>query len=506
MISEKDISLKDIHQILFQNLKIEISSDVKEKVKRNREKLLEKIESGEIIYGVNTGFGSLKDKAISKLELEILQENLIKSHAIGVGNFTPFDVVKLTLLYRLISLSKGYSGVRAEILEKLKEVFNKEIYVYIPLHGSVGASGDLAPLAHLALFLIGKGKVVKENKIIDFDYKEFEPIKLKEKEGLAIINGTSFSLALITYAYFNLLKIIDNLLFALALSYCGLKGNIDALSPFIHDVKKHNGQKIVAEILRKLLEDSDFVIFSKYGKDQDSYSLRCIPQILGPVIDTLTFTKDIIEKEINSVSDNPIFDDKGTPYSGGNFHAMNLALLSDYMKICCAVIANLVERLIFKFLDPSLNKGLPPFLTKNPGLNSGLMILQYTIASLTAEIRTLSNPSSIHNISTSANQEDVVSMSVPSLISLLHILEKLKIIVSSLVFTSIVAIEIRKENEERLKVCGSSILSHFYENCRRFVNVNIKDKDDVYYESLANLNEYLFSNYLELKIINDYLL
>ena len=496
------ITLKDVFLLLKNNEKLKITDEIKEKLDTSRQKLFMRIKEGNTIYGVNTGLGELKDKVISFSELGTLQENIIKSHSIGIGEPAPLDIVKLTILFRILSFVPGYSDIRSVLLEKLIQLYNSDIHPFIPLEGSVGASGDLAPLAHLGLFLIGRGKVIKNGEISDFEYQNFRPIELQEKEGLALVNGTSYSLALLTFNYFKFLKILDNLLFGLALAFNGLRGNIDSLHPFIHDLKKYKGQKFIVNRLRKLLEGSDFIIDSKKGSNQDSYSLRCIPQILGPLVDTIQFVKYIIESEINSVSDNPLFDENGINYNGGNFHAMYLAIASDYLKICGGIAANHIERLIFKFTDRNLSKGLPPFLTLNPGMNSGLMLLQYTAASLVAEIRTLAVPSSIHNIPTSANQEDVVSMSVPSLITLKKIIEKLEILVSLLIFTSIIAVEIRKYKQEGNTV-GSKELQLFYEKCRKMIKTEIINSDDVYYDDVYKLIKVIFSDFLnELNYIN----
>ncbi len=489
------MSLRDIFTIIKNNEKLKVSDKLKERINKNRRKLSAKIEEGNIIYGVNTGLGELKDKVISVSDSRVLQENIIKSHSIGVGEPASPDVAKLTILFRALSFIHGYSGIRSILLDKLIELYNTDIYPFIPSEGSVGASGDLAPLAHLGLFLIGKGKVIRNNQIMNFEYQDFKPIKLQEKEGLALVNGTSYSLALLTFNYFKFLKILDNLLFGLSLAFDGLRGNIDSLHPFIHGLKKYKGQKYIADKLRNLLKGSDFVISSKKGSDQDSYTLRCIPQVLGPLIDTMQFVKYVIESEINSVSDNPVFDENGVDYNGGNFHAMYIAISSDYLKICGGIIANLVERLIFKFTDRNLSKGLPPFLTLNPGMNSGLMLLQYTAASLVAEIRTLATPSSIHNIPTSANQEDIVSMSIPSLITLKKIIEDLEILTTLLIFTSIISIEIRKSKHEGNMV-GSRELQLFYEKYKEMIKIEIMYADVIYYEDIYSLSKVIFPSSL----------
>lgn len=492
LINEDFIRLRDILNCFRKSYKIRLSDEVRDKIERNRSIIVKYIKRGDrVIYGVNTGLGELKDKILPSREVEKLQENMLMSHAVGVGKPASLDIVKLTILFRVISLSRGYSGIRSIILDKLIETYNKDIHLFIPLEGSVGASGDLAPLAHLGLFLIGKGKVVRNSQPIEFDYKEFKPIRLKEKEGLALINGTSYSLALLTINYLKFVRVLDILFNALALTFNALKGNIEALSSFIHSTKYHNGQRYAAYKLRRLLDKSYYVINSKSGSDQDAYSLRCIPQVLGPVIDTLLQIRHVIENEINSVSDNPLFDEEGNPYNGCNFHAMYIAIASDYLKIDGGVIANLIERLLFRMLDANLSKGLPPFLTKRPGRNTGLMILQYTAASLTAKIRDLSTPSSIHNIPTSANQEDLVSMSVPSLTTLAEIVDSLEILVSALILSSIIGIEIRRENMGTGNI-GSKELENFYNKCKRLVNIEIKESDKIYYEDLYTLKESLF--------------
>jgi histidine ammonia-lyase len=400
------------------NISIGITNGSLKNVKKAR-KLVEKwIKNDEVIYGVTTGFGEFKDVKISGHDLETLQHKLIISHCAGVGECLPKNIIRLMLLLRINSLAKGHSGVTTELLDYLIQIFNLNIVPYIPSQGSVGSSGDLAPLAHLASFLIGKGYAYYENEIYPSDVLleklSLKPITLKAKEGLALINGTqmmtAFAVEIIERAK-RLSKLAD---ISGAMSIEALRGSYNAFKPELHKIRPHKGQINTANNMMRLLADSDInKSHANCGRVQDSYSLRCIPQVHGSVKDTIEFAGRTIEIEINSATDNPlIFPDSPADsqhIEGGNFHGEPIALAMDYLKIALSELANISERRTARLVDGSLS-GLPRFLTDNGGLNSGLMIAQYTAAALVSENKSLCYPASADSIPTSANQEDHNSM------------------------------------------------------------------------------------------------
>ena len=487
LIPPREFKLRDVIDIMGRGLKLRLDRGVEKRLGDLRGGILNLIKEGYEIYGYNTGFGDLKDTRISDRDLIRLQENLIRSHAVASGEPAPLDIIKLTLLFRAISLSRGYSGVRAELINYLIDLFNKDIHIYMPMDGSVGSSGDLNNLAFIGLFMIGEGRIVSGGEVIEYDYTGVKPFKLREGEGLSLINGVSYSLAMLTESYLRLLKVLDNMIFASALSYNALRGNIYALSEKIAEARPIYGQAIVAKMIRELLEGSTYTISSRRGRDQDAYSLRCIPQILGPIIDTMIYVKDVIEGEANSTSDNPIFDEGGEPYYGGNFHAMNLALASDYLKTCTPIIANLSERLIYRLLNRRLSRGLPPYMTMRPGLNTGLMLLHYLASSLTAEVRSLASPTSVNNIPTSSDQEDIVSMSIPSIMLLRRSIDLVELVTASHIYLSILGIEARGGG-----CIGSDKLDEFYRYCRRHADTSILEGDKPYYMDIHRLRDAIY--------------
>ena len=463
-----------------------LGDDARRAMEESRTRLLDALGRGPV-YGVNTGFGELKDVVIPAEEAKTLQLNLVRSHAVGVGRPAHPDVVALTALFKAVELARGLSGVRPEVAEALLEVYNRRIHVYIPIHGSVGASGDLAPLAHLALFLVGEGEYFEEGVRRRGLPGDFRPMSLEEKEGLALVNGTAFSLALLTHSLLRAYRLLDRALLALALSFAAMGGNLNALEAFIHRSKRHRGQAYVAEKLRSLVGDSGLVINSPSGSEQDPYCMRCIPQVLGPLVDALEYARTTAENEMNSVSDNPIIDGEGRVYSGCNFHAMYLAQAAEALKPPLAALGGLGEKNLARLLAGAHRAGLSKFLASRPGLDSGLMILQYTVASLVAEARTLASPALIHNIPTSAGQEDVNSMSVPSLIMLEEMLERLEWVVSALTYASVLALHARLGGGGPGGAIGT-----FYRRLVGLVETRILEGDLAYQASLERLRGELF--------------
>lgn len=415
VLDGKNLNLENSLMITKENYVLSISKSAEKKVRDSR-KLVDKwIQKEEIIYGINTGFGEFKDVVISKEQTEALQRNLILSHSSGVGEPIEDDVVRLMILFRINSLIQGHSGVRIELINFLLKFFNFGLIPQIPQQGSVGCSGDLAPLAHLASTLLGEGYIKYKGKIIKskvaLKKAGLKPFVLSSKEGLALINGTqmmSSYLCISLYEAIRLSKLAD---IAGAITVEATKSTNAAYDERIQKIRPHKGQIATAENLRHLLKKSEILkSHEDCGKVQDAYSIRCIPQVHGAVKDAINYCLNILNTEINSVTDNPlIFADDEEHLEGGNFHGEPLALASDFLKIAIAELGSISERRTARLVDGSLS-GLPRFLIKEGGINSGFMIAQYTAAALVSENKVLSHPASVDSIPTSANQEDHNSM------------------------------------------------------------------------------------------------
>ncbi|MCC6866257.1 MAG: histidine ammonia-lyase [Ignavibacteria bacterium] len=411
LINGENLTINLAHEIVEKGYNIGVTQQAMAKVKASRKVIEKWIKNNKIIYGVTTGFGEFKDVIIPPKDIEKLQHNLIISHSAGVGEPLPKNIVRLMLLLRINSLIKGYSGVRAELINQLVKIFNLKITSYIPSQGSVGSSGDLAPLAHLTCTVIGEGFAYDGNNVLPAKQvlvqNGLKPFRLSAKEGLAMINGTQMMSAFaaeILYRTKKLSKLAD---ISGALSVEALKGTDTAFKENLQKVRPHKGQINTAANLRKLLKGSEIrKSHIDCNKVQDAYSLRCMPQVHGTVKDTIEYVTGIIETEINSATDNPlIFADTEEHIEGGNFHGEPIALAMDFLKIAISELGNISERRTARLVDGSLS-GLPRFLTSKGGLNSGLMIAQYTAASLVSENKVLCYPASVDSIPTSANQED----------------------------------------------------------------------------------------------------
>lgn len=415
-ISDKPLTIYDVVNVARNHERVELSQAAKDRIVASRAHVDKILNSEQVVYGISTGFGEFSKVFISPDERGKLQHNLIISHCTGVGELLPEDAVRAITLLRVNSLSKGYSGIRLSTVEKLIEMLNKDIYPAVPSQGSVGSSGDLAPLSHIAIILIGQGFVVnKEGKMVPAApvLKEvgFEPIELAGKEGLALNNGTQVMTgigALACYDAEQLLKIAD---IAAAMSMEALRGIKAAFDPRIAQIRPHLGQIQCAENVLALTQDSVIIDTPQENpKVQDAYSLRCVSQIHGASREAWRRVKETVDIEMNAVTDNPlVMPDTGEIISGGNFHGQPMALAMDYLKIALSELANISERRINRLVDPHLS-GLPAFLTAEGGVNSGMMINQYTAASLVSENKVLAHPASVDSIPTSANQEDHVSM------------------------------------------------------------------------------------------------
>ncbi len=429
------------------SIKVELSDVAIKKIKENR-KIIEKIvEGGKAVYGVNTGFGSLSDIGIEKNKLSQLQSNLVRSHSAGVGEKLSNEIVRAMMLLRAHNVSLGYSGVRTTVVETLLSFINNDIIPIIPKKGSVGASGDLAPLAHLALCLMGEAKVIYKGEIKDskdvLRSNGIEPLKLEAKEGLALINGTQYMSAIGCLALNEAESLCKHADVISALSLNGIAGTFAAFDERISKLRPHKGQLTVSRNFKKLSGGSISSSHLDCKRVQDPYSFRCIPQVHGAVRDAVSYLKEVLSVEINSVTDNPlVFDD--AIISGGNFHGEPIALALDFVSIAIAELSSISERRIDKLLTPTFNGGLPAYLAKESGLNSGLMIAQYTAASLVNENRVLAHPSSIDNISTSNNKEDHVSMGATGARKLLDIIKNTELVLAIELFCATEACSMRE--------------------------------------------------------------
>ncbi|MFP7413114.1 histidine ammonia-lyase [Priestia filamentosa] len=414
VLTGNSLTLKEMSNILFNYEKVTASDDSWKRVEESRKAVEQIVKENRVVYGITTGFGKFSDVLINPKDVEALQLNLIHSHACGVGDPFPELVSRAMLVLRANALLKGFSGVRKVVIEQLLKFVNTGIHPVIPQQGSLGASGDLAPLSHLVLPLLGEGEVFyKGNRTSALEAMTTEgifPITLTAKEGLALINGTQAMTAMGVLTYLEAEKLAYQSEAIAAMTIEGLKGIIDAFDEDVHIVRGYPEQITVAKRMRGLLEGSKLTTKQGEIRVQDAYSLRCIPQVHGATWQTLNYVKEKLEIEMNAATDNPlIFDGGKKVISGGNFHGQPIALAMDFLGIAIAELANISERRIERLVNPQLND-LPPFLSPEPGLQSGAMIMQYCAASLVSENKTLAHPASVDSIPSSANQEDHVSM------------------------------------------------------------------------------------------------
>lgn len=424
-IDGETLRLEDVVKVARGNAKVVISEKVKKQVRKSREFLEKLVQDNHVIYGVNTGFGALNNRIIPQEQIEQLQINLIRSHSVGVDEPLTTEVVRALMLLRANTLAKGYSGIRLETLETLVEMLNKRVHPVIPAKGSVGASGDLAPLSHMILVLIGEGEAEYQAKIMNgkeaLARAGIKPVQLMFKEGVALNNGTQLMTAMAALAVYDAENLIATAEVATALSLEALLGVSDAFDEKIQKARSHNGQAITAKNIRKLIAGSKLVqtgreAVNKAHGPHDPYSLRCAPQVLGSVRDAIAYARRVVEVEINSATDNPlVFPEEDVCLSGGNFHGQPISLAMDVLSIALTIVGNFAERRIARLLDEKLSNGLPAFLVPpqaKAGLSSGFMMVQYTAAALASENKVLAHPACVDSIPTSANFEDFVSMGV----------------------------------------------------------------------------------------------
>nr|MDO8100688.1 histidine ammonia-lyase [Candidatus Njordarchaeota archaeon] len=412
------LTLKNVVDVARGFADVSISDELLGRVNESHKTVENAVSQGRVLYGVNTGFGGLADKIIPKKDVEKLQRNLLLSHSAGVGEPLDTETVRTLMLLRANTLARGYSGVSSGTLQLLVKMLNERIHPVVPEKGSVGASGDLAPLSHVALALIGEGKVEFKGRIVSsaeaLKSINSSPLRLGPKEGLALINGSQLITAIGALSVFDSENLLKCSQIATALSLEALNGRLDPFDRRIHMVRPHKGQIAVAENILKMVEGSRILSEQGNKRVQDAYSLRCSPQVIGASKDVIDHVREVIQVEINSATDNPlVFSEDGEILSGGNFHGQPVAMAMDLLAIALCNIGNICERRVARLIDEKLSGGLPPFLIKKhgeEGLSSGLMISQCTAASLVAESRCLSTPASVGSIPTSANQEDHVSM------------------------------------------------------------------------------------------------
>ncbi|MDP8204783.1 MAG: histidine ammonia-lyase [Candidatus Tenebribacter mawsonii] len=501
ILTGNDLTLNQLSKIVYDRETVELHPESIKKIVKCRDYVDKIIEENRVVYGLTTGFGKFANIRIPKDHIEELQRNLILSHATGVGKNLSIEETRAVMLLRINVLVKGHSGIRLSTLQTLIDMLNIGVHPCIPEKGSVGASGDLAPLSHLALVLLGEGKAEYNGKIISGDealkLAGIEPVVLKAKEGLALNNGTQVMTgvgALNLLRAERLCKIAD---VVACMSIDALMGTRSAFDVHIHDLRPHNGQRISAKNLNSLLIDSDLNQSHKYCSNiQDAYSLRCTPQVNGAVRDALKYIRNTIEIEMNSATDNPlIFPDEDKVISGGNFHGEPIAFAMDTMAFTVSELANISDRRTEQMLNPALNNDLHPFLAPRPGLDSGFMIAQVTSAALVSENKILSHPASVDSIPTSANQEDHVSMGTIGAMKARTILDNVCVVFAIELMTACQALDCRKIN-------SSPALESVKNEVRK--SVAHLDRDRILTDDINNLTQIIDSETIP-NIINKFI-
>jgi len=433
-IDGEHLTLSGLYNVAFGNEFCSIN-ELSAKLLDERRESLETNSMKKTIYGVNTGFGVMADHRISPKDLDALQRNIVLSHAAGVGEPLKEEHVRAVMLVRANSLLKGYSGVRKCVVQRILDLLNNGIVPIVPAKGSVGASGDLAPLAHIAMTLIGEGDCLVDGKLVSSSQalasKCLEPLVLKAKEGLSLLNGTALMAGLAGCSTYTASRLLDQAILVAAMSVDALMGSTSPFDERVHKARPHRGQTYVAKKLRESLEGSEIrTSHLDCDRVQDAYTLRTIPQVYGAVNDTIEYAETVLETEINSATDNPLIFENGDAISGGNFHGEPVALVADFLSIALTDLGNMIERRIDRLVNPKLND-LPAFLTNGEeGLNSGYMIWQYTAAALASENKTLAHPASADSIPTSGFQEDHVSMGAWGARKLWSILDNVATLIS----------------------------------------------------------------------------
>ena len=485
-ISAEHLSIERIGEIVYGGYKIELSDDAHKRIVDCREYLDRKIaESTTPIYGVTTGFGSLCNVSIGSDYLAQLQINLMMSHACGTGDRVPNDIVKIMLLLKIQSLSYGFSGCQLVTVNRLIDFFNNEIYPVVYMQGSLGASGDLVPLAHLSLPLVGLGEVEHKGMVMSgaevLQKFDWQPIKLASKEGLALLNGTQNMGAFAVWALLQSIRLSDWADKIAAMSLDAYYGLTAPFTDAVHQVRPHKGQIVTAARMRELLEGSQIIEKPKTYV-QDPYSFRCIPQVHGTVKDTIEYVRSVVDVEVNSATDNPtVCPDEDIIISAGNFHGEPIAMPMDFLAIAMCELANISERRIYKLVSGT--RGLPSFLVANPGVNSGFMIPQYTAASIVSLNKSLATPSSVDSISSSQGQEDHVSMGANAAIKLYKVVLNTERVLAIELFNAAQALDFRRP------LRSSEIIETIHNNYRKVVPFIVDD--EVMYPHIAHSIDFL---------------
>ena len=485
-ISAEHLTIERIGEVVYNGYKLELSDDARNRIIRCREYLNEKIaKTTRPVYGVTTGFGSLCNVSVNPDQLAQLQINLMMSHACGVGDRVPNDIVKMMILLKVQSLSYGYSGCKLDTVQRLVDFFNNDIYPVVYMQGSLGASGDLVPLAHMSLPLVGLGEVEYQGKVISgaemLKIFGWEPIHLVSKEGLALLNGTQNMSAFAVWSLLQAQKLSDWADKIAAMSLDAYHGLLSPFTKAVHVVRPHQGQLDTAARMMELLEGSEIAATPK-DYVQDPYSFRCIPQVHGAAKDTIAYVKSVIDTEINSATDNPtVCPDDDLIISAGNFHGEPIALPMDFLSIGLSELANISERRIYKLVSGT--RGLPSFLVAKPGLNSGFMIAQYTAASVVSLNKSLATPSSIDSIPSSQGQEDHVSMGANAAIKLYKIVLNVERVLAIELFNAAQALEFRRPQK------SSPVIEKLFDEYRKVVPFIVND--EVMYPHIQHSIEFL---------------
>ena len=485
-ISAEHLSIERIGEIVYGGYKIELSDDAHKRIVECREYLDRKIaESTTPIYGVTTGFGSLCNVSIGSDYLAQLQINLMMSHACGTGDRVPNDIVKIMLLLKIQSLSYGFSGCQLATVNRLIDFFNNDIYPVVYMQGSLGASGDLVPLAHLSLPLVGLGEVEHKGMVMSgaevLQKFDWQPIKLASKEGLALLNGTQNMGAFAIWALLQSIRLSDWADKIAAMSLDAYYGLTAPFTDAVHQVRPHKGQIVTAARMRELLEGSQIIEKPKTYV-QDPYSFRCIPQVHGTVKDTIEYVRSVVDVEVNSATDNPtVCPDEDVIISAGNFHGEPIAMPMDFLAIAMCELANISERRIYKLVSGT--RGLPSFLVANPGVNSGFMIPQYTAASIVSLNKSLATPSSVDSIPSSQGQEDHVSMGANAAIKLYKVVLNTERVLAIELFNAAQALDFRRP------LRSSEIIETIHNNYRKVVPFIVDD--EVMYPHIAHSIDFL---------------
>jgi len=494
ILDGKSLTLESFIQVARYKEEVSIAESSMELVRKARQFVEQVVEQEKPVYGINTGFGKLSDTPVSKKDVSKLQENLLMSHACGVGKPFPNEIVRGMMVLRVNALIKGHSGIRPITLLKLVELLNKDICPVVFEKGSLGASGDLAPLSHMSLPLIGKGEVFyKEKRMNTMDaFKQADIIALeglKAKEGLSLINGTQAMTSVGSICLHDAMHLIDLANISLGLTMESLKGIIDAFDERVHIQRGQIGQIEIANRVRNILKNSKNITRQGVVRVQDAYSIRCAPQVHGASLDAFEYVKTKVEIEMNAVTDNPIiFTEDGMAISAGNFHGQPLALVFDYLGIAIAELANISERRIERMVNPQLSEGLPAFLVQNPGINSGFMIVQYSAASLVSENKILAHPASVDSIPSSANQEDHVSMGTIGARKAIEILKNTRQVIAMEMMAACQAIDLRGDNGlgKKTKRAYNKVREH----------ISFIENDKIMYPLIHKMNDLLENNEL----------